>query len=189
MLIRHYFPLIIIDVVEVDQTVIELARDFFKLAEQTMNKYFHIIADDGYRYVNETAYRYDMIFIDAFLEDTIPSQINNRQFFLKLHEILHDDGCLITNVNIPTTIAFNRIVQTLSSIFESNILLAHTNTIENARVIISGNEPSLRLISSKTETIRQAERFEIDACLEFSLSRLISVAYQGLINNTTLKNF
>lgn len=34
ILIRHYFPLIIIDVVEIDETVIEFATNYFGLAEQ-----------------------------------------------------------------------------------------------------------------------------------------------------------
>jgi hypothetical protein len=34
ILIRHYFPSVIIDVVEIDQTVIELACNFFGLTEQ-----------------------------------------------------------------------------------------------------------------------------------------------------------
>ncbi|UJR19788.1 hypothetical protein I4U23_022922 [Adineta vaga] len=188
MLIRHYFPTVIIDVVEIDQTVIDLANEFFGIEEeQTKNNYLNLITDDGYHYVKKTAHRYDMIFIDAFLEDTIPAQINSQQFVLNLHRILNNNGCLITNVNVPSTIDFDRIVQRLTSVFESNILLAHTNTIENARVIISGNQSSLTSISSRTETIQQAERFEIETHLEFSFSHLISLAYHGLINKKIIE--
>ena len=139
--------------------------------------------DDGYHYVNESVYQYDMVYIDAFLEDAIPSQMESRQFFVNLQQILTNNGCVITNVNVPSSAVFNRIIQRLCSIFESNILLAHTNTIENARVIISGKDACLRSISSKADTIHQAERFEIEARLEFSLSHIISRAYRGLIEH------
>jgi hypothetical protein len=42
MLIRHYFPLVIVDVVEIDETVIALANDFFGLAEQSMDNHFNV---------------------------------------------------------------------------------------------------------------------------------------------------
>lgn len=133
----------------------------------------------------ETAYRYDMIFIDAFSEHTIPSHISSRQFFGDLRRILTDHGHIMTNANVPSNAVYNRIVRTLSSVFEANILFTHTNTIENARVIISGRESCLRSISSKAETIQRAERFEMDAHLEFSLSHLLSFAYRGLIQRLT----
>ncbi|CAF1333548.1 unnamed protein product [Adineta ricciae] len=116
----------------------------------------------------------------------IPTHISSQQFFLNLRQILNDNGCLITNVNVPETIVFNRIVQKLTSVFESNILLAHTNTIENARVIISGSQSSIGLLSSRTEAIQQAEMFQLKTHLEFNLSNLISRAYRGLICNERL---
>ena len=42
MLIRHYFPSVIVDVVEIDETVIELACDFFGLAEQITHSHFNV---------------------------------------------------------------------------------------------------------------------------------------------------
>ena len=41
-LIRHYFPSVIIDVVEVDETVIELALEFFGLAEQMTGGHLNV---------------------------------------------------------------------------------------------------------------------------------------------------
>ena len=120
-----------------------------------------------------------MIFLDAFLEEAMPDHMNTKQFFIKLHHILNDDGCLATNANLPTVDAYNRLVQALSSTFKSNVLLIHTNTTENARVIISGSPSALTTIASQTEAIRQAERLEKHAHLEFSLGHLISHAYRG----------
>ena len=42
MLIRHYFPFVIVDVVEVDETVIALACDFFGLAEQSEHSHLNV---------------------------------------------------------------------------------------------------------------------------------------------------
>lgn len=160
-----------------------LFSHYFSISNIVNFLYSKIIADDGFCYVSKTTHRYDMIFIDAFLGEAMPDHINTRQFFTNLRHILNDDGCLITNANVPTTTAFNRLAQTLSSTFQSNILLSHSNTIENARIIISGSPSSLSSIASQTEAIRQAEQLELNACLEFSLAHLISHAYRGFINN------
>ena len=115
----------------------------------------------------------------------MPAHINTRQFLVNLNHILMDDGCLTINANLPTTVAFNRLVQALSSTFESNILLAQTNTLENARIIISGKQWSLASIASKEEAVQEAKRLELDARFEFSLARLISLAYRGVIIDGT----
>ncbi|CAF3701599.1 unnamed protein product [Rotaria sordida] len=140
-----------------------------------------VIEDDGFRYVSETVHRYDIVFIDAFDEEAMPAHMNTAQFFLNISGILNSDGCLATNANLSTTDAFDRLAQTCCSTFESNVLFAHTNIIENAHVIISGTLPCLKPITSQAQAIHEAQELESDAMLEFSLSRLIALAYRGLL--------
>ena len=42
ILIRHYFPSVIVDVVEIDETVIAVAVDLFGLAEQMVDGYLNV---------------------------------------------------------------------------------------------------------------------------------------------------
>jgi hypothetical protein len=42
MLIRHYFPSVVVDVVEIDETVIALASDYFGLSTQTTHSHFNV---------------------------------------------------------------------------------------------------------------------------------------------------
>jgi hypothetical protein len=42
MLIRHYFPSVVVDVVEIDETVIALAYDYFGLFTLTKNSHFNV---------------------------------------------------------------------------------------------------------------------------------------------------
>jgi spermidine synthase len=141
------------------------------------------MADDGFRYVRETAHRYDIIFIDAFSEEVMPAHMNTCQFFVSLCHILNDDGCLATNCNLPTATSYNQLLRGLVSTFACNILLADTNVMENARVIISGNQSSMESIGSKELAVEAAEKLQMDVHLEFSLSCLIARAYRCLIND------
>jgi spermidine synthase len=135
--------------------------------------------------VNETAHQYDMIFIDAFDEETMPVHINTNEFFVNLRDILTDDGCVATNGNLPTNDSCDRLKRALVSTFEANIFFAHSNSTENASIIISGSQLSLISINSPEQTVEKAQRLESDACLEFSLARLLSVAHRGLLTDNT----
>lgn len=123
-----------------------------------------------------------MIFIDAFFEEEVPSHMNTHQFYVHLRRILNDDGCLATNANVSNNATFDQLIQALTASFEVNILLAHNNTIENARIIISGNHSCLVPIISQSKAIHEAEQFQSNARLEFSLARLLSLAYKGSID-------
>jgi spermidine synthase len=126
--------------------------------------------------------------MDAYSEETMPAHLNTEQFFASMHNILSDHGCLSTNANLPTTDSFCRLTQALSSTFEMNILLAHNNIVENARVIISGSRQNLLSIASREQANQEAQRFESNAHLEFSMARLLSLAYRGpLTENTSFK--
>lgn len=75
------------------------------------------------------------------------------------------------------TNADQQLTRTLSSTFQSNILIAHNN----ARIIISGNGQSTAPIASKEQTIKAAEQLHSNAHLEFSLARVLSLAYRSPI--------
>jgi spermidine synthase len=135
--------------------------------------------------VSETKHRYDVIFLDAFTEKAMPVHITTLQFFINLRGILTNDGCLATNSNVSTTEAFDQLVQTLTSTFEANILLTHIISIESARVIISSNRASLTPIISQEQAIQEAKRLETNVGFEFGLSRLLLLAYRGLLVKNT----
>ena len=125
--------------------------------------------------------------MDTYSEETMPAHLNTKQFFASIHHILSEHGCLLTNANLPTTESFHRLTQALSTIFEMNILLAHNNVIEDARVVISGSQKNLLSVASREQTIKKAQRFESNVHLEFGMSRLLSLAYRGpLIENTSV---
>lgn len=124
--------------------------------------------------------------MNVFSEETIPIHLCTEEFFASIRTILSDQGCVSTNANLSTIDAFRQLKQTLFSTFEMNILFAHNSIVENARLIISGRRQTLRLIASFEQAIREAQRFQLNAHLEFSLSRIISLAYQGPVTENTI---
>jgi hypothetical protein len=102
-----------------------------------------------------------------------------------MRNILSDHSCLVTNANLSTVDAFNLLARALSSVFEENVLLAHNNIVENARVIISGSRQSLIPFASKKQVLEQAQRLQSNAHFEFNMARLLSVAYRGTLTENT----
>lgn len=105
------------------------------------------------------------------------NQSNIEQLFVNIHNILSDNGCLLTN-------AYRDLTEVLSSTFQSNILLAYNNNnnnnmMENTNVIISGSIKSTKRIASKEQAINEAQRLDSNAHLEFSLAKILSLGYQG----------
>lgn len=68
-------------------------------------------------------------------------------------------------------VAYRRLTKELSSTFEVNVSLVYNNTVENARIIISGSKPSIAVIASIEQAVQRAQQLESNAHLEFSLSR------------------
>lgn len=91
------FPDAIIDVVEIDRAVFNVARDYFFFAETDRMK---VTIMDARVFVKRAALddvKYDYIVLDAFTGDYIPEHLLTREFLLEVKQILADDGVLVAN--------------------------------------------------------------------------------------------
>jgi len=96
---RYYlqkYPNASIDVVEIDPALTELAKKYFKLEDDPRLNIFH---EDGRVYINKTSKVYDVIFADAFNSRySVPYQLTTKEAVQKFHDILNDDGVVISNI-------------------------------------------------------------------------------------------
>ncbi len=82
-----------VDVVEINPSVVPIARDFFDCRPDRLN----ITIGDGRYFVNEASRRYDTIILDAFLGDSSPSHLMSREAFASMRQILKPGGTLVIN--------------------------------------------------------------------------------------------
>lgn len=66
------FPSVHVDVVEIDELLVDLARDFFNLPDDPR---LGIFIGDGKQFIEQTKHTYDMIIIDAFAGYSIPHHL------------------------------------------------------------------------------------------------------------------
>lgn len=90
------FPNAMIDVVEIDPGMTQVARDYFNLTDDAR---LRIIHEDGRVFINETKQKYDVFFGDAFGSYySVPYQLTTREAAQKIHNLLDDDGVALINL-------------------------------------------------------------------------------------------
>lgn len=97
MAFADLFPNARIDVVEVDDAVVQVAKDFFAFAE-TDN--MRVVVEDGRPFIKRAGLRgvtYDYIVLDAFSGDYIPEHMLTREFLEEVKAIMTDNSVLVAN--------------------------------------------------------------------------------------------
>jgi len=85
-----------LDVIEIDEGLTRIARQFFQLTE---NPRLRIIHEDGRVYLNRQGDTYDAIFLDAFnAPPSIPFQLTTIEAVRLVHSRLNDNGVVISNI-------------------------------------------------------------------------------------------
>lgn len=86
----------LIDVVEIDPGMTEIAKKYFHLEANDRLRIFH---EDGRTYLNETGEKYDLIYGDAFNSSSaLPFQLTTEEALRKMKNILNDDGLAVINL-------------------------------------------------------------------------------------------
>jgi spermidine synthase len=94
--ILNIYPQVILDVVEIDPLVTNLAKKYFFLPDKSNLSIFHT---DGRLFLNKAKKSYDSIFIDTFKSDfELPYEIFTLESIQKMHTILSDNGMVIANI-------------------------------------------------------------------------------------------
>lgn len=112
------YPHMSIDAVELDPQVIDFAREYFALPDDPRITVYH---DEGRRFIESCSATYDIIILDAFDDDHVPSKLLTEQFLRACQRILSPDGVLAYNVIGATCGAHSRpfrsLHRTLSNIW------------------------------------------------------------------------
>ena len=83
-----------IDVVEIDPIVVDVAKKYFFVPEDSR---LEIIEDDARVFLSQTDRKYDAIILDAYSGYEIPFHLMTKQFYDLLGDRLTDEGIIISN--------------------------------------------------------------------------------------------
>lgn len=97
MVMRELYPDAVIDVLEVDQAVVNVAKEFFGYREDERQA-VHVV--DARVFIKRAGLRgqqYDYIVLDAFSGEYIPEHLLTKEFLQEVADILTDDGVVVAN--------------------------------------------------------------------------------------------
>lgn len=114
--VAHHQPDVVVDAVEIDPTVLDLAGKYFGLKASDN---IHLHAADGLKFLAESEDQYDVIFMDAFLkpsgdtdETGVPLNLKTVEFYKSLHGRLTAGGVVAFNLNAtPRSVEDVRMIQ------------------------------------------------------------------------------
>jgi len=127
-----------IDGVEIDGTIVDLARQYFHMTEPNL----HVIVQDGRYFLQTTSQKYDVIGIDVYQQPYVPFQFTTQEFFQTVRDHLTSTG--VVALNAGRTSHDYRLVealaQTMHSVFP-NVYIIDTERFTNS-LVIGTNAPT-----------------------------------------------
>ena len=150
--VEEHWPAAEIEVVEIDPAVTRAARAAFGFPETSKIRVHHA---DGRVFVNQAERRpennaaYDLIYIDALNDFSVPFQVTTREFFAKTEGLLAEDGMLLMNFIdvVDSGLLVGALARTLGDTFE-HVELFSSDDIEHSDgawrvtlVLAASNQP------------------------------------------------
>jgi spermidine synthase len=136
-----YYPKCHIQVVEFNECIPRLARNYFLLPKQSAN--LSITIDDGYKYVATSQPipgGYDLILVDAFDHTGMAQSVYSGDFFRGAKRLLAPDGIMALNMTKGEKAFFERGVDMLRGCFNNSLLRLPVDKTNN-EIIITCNKP------------------------------------------------
>lgn len=84
------------DVVEIDGEITNVAKEYFKLTDNSRLTIYH---EDGRLFLNKNEKKYDAILLDVFSSDSsIPFYLTTKEAVLEMNDSLKEEGVIIVNM-------------------------------------------------------------------------------------------
>jgi len=81
-----------VDACEIDERIVQVARNFFQLDQRC-----HVFIDDARHHIRMTKKKYDIIVLDTFTGEQVPSHLLTLENCLEIKKVLKNDGLFLIN--------------------------------------------------------------------------------------------
>jgi len=146
---RYFHPQIVVDGVEIDPKVIQVARNYFALSPDV-----GVFNQDGRIFVTLSKNKYDIIIIDAYTQQIyIPFHLTTVEFFTQLKGRLSERGIVAMNVSAPRldSLLLQSIMNTLRLVFRNVYLFRIPMSSDNI-VLVSDRSLNFGLLEQAAGT-------------------------------------
>lgn len=150
----RYLPATRITVVELDQHVIALRRQFM-LPED--DERFQIIHADAEDYLFGMQHTVDVILHDGFVADGLAPELSTEKFYRRCSEVLERDGVLVSNV-FGTTDELMPVMTRLRNVFGAKLWWGDPSGCIN-RIILATKE--VGHMAQRPALVKRAEQLDL----------------------------
>jgi spermidine synthase len=160
--LTELFPNAAIDIVEIDEAVVRVAKKYFSFSE---NEHMTVFVNDARVHIRRANLRrdqYDMIILDAFTGDYIPEHLMTREFFQEVKQLMTADGVLVANT-FSASVLYDHESVTYQRVFET--FFNFKMPVTGNRVIITMKQPlpdRQLLVTRAQQFAERLDRYGID---------------------------
>ncbi len=152
----NYFPGIEVEGVEIDEKIVSLAKEYFRLPAEVK-----VSVNDGRAYLQNSG-TYDVILVDAYQDITIPFQMSSQEFFGMVKDHLKENGVMAVNMNMRSD-KEGSINAYLCDTIASQFPYVYTMALPNNTnmVLFASRDPLiLERLAAETEALPQNSPFK-----------------------------
>ena len=149
--IRKYLPQTTLDILEIDQMVVDVARRYFEFSESPK---INLYINDARKYIKETNQSYDLILSDACILREVPIHLRTVEYYRQLKDILSDQGVFSGNISVKDRL-FTREIKAITSLFPATHLFVGKTA--NAAVVACNSAENKY---NKNDILKTAQRLE-----------------------------
>lgn len=119
--LRKHYSNAVIDVVDIDPDVVDVAKKFFGFRE---DRHMNVHVSDGRRFIENTRQPYDVIFLDAFGAAGTPSHLTTQEFLEAVRRAVAPGGVVVANLWGPSANRlYGSMVRTYREVFDELLIL------------------------------------------------------------------
>ena len=182
---KHY-PDAQINIVEIDQGVVDAAQKYFFLKPTAKMK---IIVMDGRKFLRRCHDKYDLIFLDAYDDRSIPFHLTTKEFFEIVKQKLAPGGVLASNVWGPSTDEFYRSeIKTYQQVFP-NIYMIDAVSSSNYIILADSNKKIMTKPMLEKSIPALQKRFQFDFSLQTYAETFEDLSKQFIETDVLLDDF
>jgi len=178
---EHYYTNVVVETVEIDPAVLQVARDYFAFKESP-RQVVHL--EDGRTFLRRSTAKYDVILVDAYVQgrygSSMPQHLVTREFFKLAKDHLSTNGVLADNVigsiNAWHSDIVGSLYRTLKSVFPQ-VYMFPAKTSQNVVIVATKAAviPTIAGLRARGKELAESGRVAIPG-FQGNLERLMFTA-------------
>jgi spermidine synthase len=161
MFLRKHYPHAVIDAVDIDPDVVDVAKRFFGFREDDTLR-AHV--DDGRRFIERARRPYDIIFLDAFGSDKLPAHLTTQEFLRAVMRAVKPDGVVVGNLwGRNSNALFDAMMRTYQEVFAELFILDVRGADNKILLALPRPQPLTRdELMERARKVSSARQFRYD---------------------------